>query len=161
MTSKKLGRGSRANLSDTSRRTFLANTFMGVGLVASGLTAAGLVLRYLYPTKNDQRQRLFLCLRSEIPPGNAFTYEAPGGKTINIVRGQNGFVALSDVCPHLGCRVHWEAQNEQFVCPCHDGHFDASGVPISGPPKDMGASLPKYTVAIDGDMVFLEMSVKG
>ncbi len=134
---------------------------MGAGLVTSHLFAAGLAVRYLYPAKIDRRQRLFVGLRSEIPPGSAFTYEAPGGKTISIVRGAKGFVALSDVCPHLGCRVHFESTTGEFICPCHDGHFDADGAPISGPPKEMGASLPKYDVSYDGDMVFLEMDVIG
>ncbi len=132
---------------------------MGTGLVTSHAFAAGLAVRYLYPTKQDGTQRLFVGLRSEIPPGSAFSYEGPGGRTVNIVRGSNGFVALSDVCPHLGCRVHWESTTEEFVCPCHDGHFDSNGAPVSGPPAEMGSGLPKYKVIEEGDMIFLEMSI--
>jgi cytochrome b6-f complex iron-sulfur subunit len=145
--------------SDESRRAFFSNVFMGTGLVLSHAFAGGLLIRYLYPTKNDQKQRLFVGLRSEIPPGSAITYEAPGGRTINVVRGSKGFIALSDVCPHLGCRVHWESTTAEFVCPCHDGHFDANGVAASGPPAEMGADLPRYDVVEDGDMVFLELLV--
>ncbi len=145
--------------SGTDRRAFLTNVFMGTGLVTSHVFAAGLAVRYLYPTSKDNKQRLFVGLRSEIPPGSAFAYEGPGGRTVNIVRGSSGFVALSDVCPHLGCRVHWESANEEFVCPCHDGHFDATGAPVSGPPAEMGSGLPKYNVIEEGDMIFLEMSI--
>lgn len=141
------------------RRKFIANAFMGTGLVASHLFAGGLAVRYLYPVERDTRQRLFVGLRSEMPPGSAKVYEGPGGRTINIVRGPKGFVALSDVCPHLGCRVHWESSAEEFVCPCHDGHFAADGTPISGPPKEMGAALPRYEVHLEGEMIFLEMEV--
>jgi cytochrome b6-f complex iron-sulfur subunit len=143
------------------RRDFLANAFMGAGLAVSHLFAAGLALRYLYPTQKTGEQRLFVGLRSEMPPGTALAYEAPGGRTINIVRSSRGFVALSDVCPHLGCRVHFESQDEQFVCPCHDGRFDAAGKPVSGPPAEMGSALPQYEVREDGDMVFLVMAVEG
>ena len=143
-----------------SRRTFLSNAFMGTGLVASHLFAAGLAVRYLYPQKNDQKQRLFVGVSSEIPPGSAFTYEAPGGRSINIVRGNSGFIALSDVCPHLGCRVHFDAKANEFICPCHDGHFDVVGAPTSGPPQEMGASLPRYTVFVEEDIVYLEMAVE-
>jgi Rieske Fe-S protein len=149
------------NKDDKGRRDFMANVFMGAGLVTSHVFAAGLAIRYLYPVQNDQKQRLFVGLRSEIPPGSAFTYEAPGGKTINIVRGTKGFIALSDVCPHLGCRVHWESRTKEFVCPCHDGHFDANGAPVSGPPAEMKAGLPKYDIVTDGDIIYLELEVQG
>ncbi|MDJ0762699.1 MAG: Rieske (2Fe-2S) protein [Myxococcota bacterium] len=142
------------------RRDFLANAVMGTGLVASHAFAAVLGVRYLYPTRNDRTQRLFVGLRSEIPPGTGIAYEAPGGRTINVIRGQKGFIALSDVCPHLGCRVHFESQTGEFICPCHDGRFDGNGSPLSGPPAEMGAALPRYEVVTDGDMIFLEMSVE-
>ncbi len=157
----KVGRSKKKDgeVEGADRREFFLNVFMGTGLVASHLTALGLFLRYLYPTKKATVQRLFVGLRSEMPPGSAKMYEAPGGRTVNIVRGTKGFVALSDVCPHLGCRVHWESSTEEFVCPCHDGHFDATGVATAGPPAETGMSLPEYDVVLDGDMVFLEMAV--
>ena len=62
------------------------------------------------------------------------------------------------VCPHLGCRVHWDSIKGEFICPCHNGHFDAGGKPISGPPADMGAALPEYKVIEDGDIVFLDLT---
>ncbi len=134
---------------------------MGAGLVTSHALAAGLAIRYLYPSKNDSKQRLFVGVRSEIPPGSAFVYEAPGGETINIVRGTKGFVALSDVCPHLGCRVHWDPGSEEFVCPCHDGHFHSDGTPKAGPPAEMGAALPRYELVEEGDILYIEMKPKG
>ena len=142
-----------------ARRDFLLNSFMGTGLVVSHMTAAGLILKYLYPVKRDTTQKLFVGLKSEMPPGTAIVYEAPGGQTINVVRGNKGFIALSDVCPHLGCRVHFESQTNEFYCPCHAGRFDGDGNPVSGPPAEMGASLPTFPVEIEGDMVFLKMSV--
>lgn len=41
---------------------------------------------------------------------------------------------LSDICTHLSCRMTWHADGQMFVCPCHDGFFDADGKLISGPP---------------------------
>lgn len=48
------------------------------------------------------------------------------------------FVALSDRCTHLGCRVRHVVENDQngesgFFCPCHNGVFDASGEILAGP----------------------------
>jgi len=34
------------------------------------------------------------------------------------------FVAMSNICTHLACRVRWIAENQQFFCPCHNAIFD-------------------------------------
>jgi menaquinol-cytochrome c reductase iron-sulfur subunit len=53
------------------------------------------------------------------------------------------FVALSDRCTHLACRVRFVDETEQtakpgFFCPCHNGVFDASGEIVAGPiPRPM------------------------
>ena len=41
---------------------------------------------------------------------------------------------FSDICTHLGCRVTWHPDQEHYISPCHDGHFDILGKNISGPP---------------------------
>ena len=43
-------------------------------------------------------------------------------------------MVFSNVCTHLGCRVNWEADKNEYVCPCHDGHFGLDGKVVSGPP---------------------------
>lgn len=47
--------------------------------------------------------------------------------------GRN-YHALSNICTHLGCRVRWIAETEQFFSPCHNGVFDKHGFVVSGPP---------------------------
>ena len=142
-----------------SRRMLLTNGLMMVGLAVSYTTAFGFGARYLIPTDRSRRQRLLVGLRSEMPPGSATAFATPSGQTINVVHSPTGFLALSDVCPHLGCKVHWESTGGEFVCPCHDGHFDADGNPVSGPPADMGAGLSRFDVVEDGDLVFLDLEV--
>ena len=62
-----------------------------------------------------------------------------------LVLPQRGFVwakteaggklrVFSSTCTHLACNVIWREEEEVFVCPCHSGRFDASGVNITGPP---------------------------
>src|SRR5262245_16695498 len=44
--------------------------------------------------------------------------------------------AFSQHCTHLGCVVHWSAERERMLCPCHDGAFDArTGAVLAGPPQ--------------------------
>jgi cytochrome b6-f complex iron-sulfur subunit len=51
-----------------------------------------------------------------------------------VTRSQDGVLALSLVCTHLGCIVQWQSAQHQFHCPCHDGLFDEFGDVVSGPP---------------------------
>ena len=84
----------------------------------------------------------------------------PSGETINITRmaregTADDFIALSSTCPHLGCQVRWEGQNDRFFCPCHNGVFDPSGKGIEGPPGDAGQSLPRYSLRIDDGLLHI------
>jgi menaquinol-cytochrome c reductase iron-sulfur subunit len=42
-------------------------------------------------------------------------------------------VALSAVCPHLGCAVSWDAAAGNYLCPCHDSRFAVEGERLTGP----------------------------
>ena len=142
---------------DPSRRAMLTNGAMLLGLAVSYAAAFGFGARYLIPTKSNRIQKLLVGLKTKMPPGSATPFKTPEGQTINVIHGATGFLALSDVCPHLGCKVYWDANGSEFVCPCHDGHFDSSGAPVSGPPADMGVPLSQFEVVEDGDLVFLNL----
>jgi Rieske Fe-S protein len=63
------------------------------------------------------------------------------------------FVALSNICTHLGCRVRWIADTEQFFSPCHNGIFDKQGNVVAGPPP---RPLDRYQVKVeDGQLLIL------
>ncbi len=45
-------------------------------------------------------------------------------------------VAISSICPHLGCGVHWDTSADNFLCPCHNSEFKIDGAiadPASSP----------------------------
>ena len=92
----------------------------------------------------------------------SLTYEAPAGQKIVVTRlAEKGepsdFIALSSICPHLGCQVHWEGNRDRFFCPCHNGAFSATGEPLSGPPKDAGQSLSRYPLKIENGLLFIDV----
>lgn len=62
------------------------------------------------------------------------------------------FVAMSNICTHLGCRVRWVSDREQFYCPCHDGVFDKEGNVVSGPPP---RPLDRYETRVDGEQLYV------
>ena len=45
----------------------------------------------------------------------------------------NGFVALYQKCPHLGCRVPWCDSSQWFECPCHGSQYNRVGEKRGGP----------------------------
>jgi cytochrome b6-f complex iron-sulfur subunit len=48
------------------------------------------------------------------------------------------YFALSQKCPHLGCRVPFCESSGRFECPCHGSVFDIGGEYIKGPsPRGM------------------------
>ena len=58
-----------------------------------------------------------------------------------LVRHGDKVLALSAICPHLGCSVDVRAgDGKGFGCPCHTSSFDPAGHRTGGPaPRDMDA----------------------
>jgi len=49
-----------------------------------------------------------------------------------------GYVALYQKCPHLGCRVPWCQTSQWFECPCHGSKYNRVGEKRGGPaPRGM------------------------
>ena len=119
---------SSSTVDDPDRRRFLAS-----GAVATGAMAGGLALgygafvrcagQYLYPAEEGTAW-MFVTDAASLAPGQAFSFQSPTGVPVVITRKLQSaadkpplaadFLALSSVCPHLGCRVHWEPQNDRF-----------------------------------------------
>jgi len=144
---------------DPDRRGFIKNASrvaMTAGVVGGYGGFAAIAGRYLYPSRTGEVMWQFVSEAGGIDVGQAIRYRGPSGETINITRlardgGSDDFIALSSTCPHLGCQVRWEAQNDRFFCPCHNGVFDPSGVATGGPPGEAGQSLPRYELkVVDG-----------
>jgi menaquinol-cytochrome c reductase iron-sulfur subunit len=65
--------------------------------------------------------------------------------------GQN-FVAISNVCTHLGCRARWIEDQQIFFCPCHNGVFDKNGEVVSGPPP---RALDRYETKVEDAVLYV------
>ena len=137
---------------------------MAAGLVG-GYGGLGLVAgRFLSPSGDTGRAWQFVVEVDRMVVGESLEYQGPAGATISVTRqgrggGADDFIALSSVCPHLGCQVHWEPQNARYFCPCHNGTFDPSGVATGGPPGDAGQDLPPYPLRVERGMLFIEVPV--
>jgi menaquinol-cytochrome c reductase iron-sulfur subunit len=63
-------------------------------------------------------------------------------------------IVFSDVCTHLSCRVGWDSEKEEFICPCHAAAFTKFGEVLSGPPP---RPLDRYEIKIEGDQLFIHL----
>jgi cytochrome b6-f complex iron-sulfur subunit len=138
---------------------------MAVGLAGGYGAFALAAVRFLFPPREATTRRLFVTRVADVPPGTAVPYATPEGRPVNVTRlGSAGtvddFIALSSTCPHLGCQVHWEPQNNRYFCPCHNGTFDPAGRGTGGPPGDAGQSLPRYALTIDNGLLFMDVPVE-
>jgi ubiquinol-cytochrome c reductase iron-sulfur subunit len=52
----------------------------------------------------------------------------------DIVMGEKSFTLVIGLCTHLGCIPSFDAKSKNFICACHGGVFDASGINTFGPP---------------------------
>lgn len=153
-----------ATETDSGRRGFLGK-LIGGGMAALLVAAYGYFAtalgRFVYPAKGKPLDWLFVATLDRLKPGDAIDFQTPSGARLVIARLGEGesaedFSALSSVCPHLGCRVHWEAANDRFFCPCHNGAFDRQGVATSGPPQAAGQSLARFPLKVENGLLYLQ-----
>lgn len=143
------------------RRTWLWAGVFG-SLAAAYGTITTYALGFIFPRGRASRaQRVFIGFSNEIGAGESKSLTLPSGEQIIVsntgeINADTGlpFLGFSNRCPHLGCRVHWDGKQRLFICPCHQGVFNPSGVATSGPPADAGQSLKPYQIEVDGKSMY-------
>ena len=134
--------------SRSSRRRFLVRSFWCVaGVIGTGLAAFGLPPAFapaLRKAANTWSPVIDADLVLEDMPTrasittvarDAFLPPEPRETPVFVINRGNGRFSIMDArCTHLGCPVSWSADEHRFLCPCHEGVFDAQGKVVSGPP---------------------------
>ena len=134
---------------NNSRRTFLGVCLGGLGVIAAAAVSWPL-FRYLAPRSGSDVAANVVIPASDVSEGEAKFFEFAGSSAVLVRKRGGDLVAFSAVCTHLGCIVQWEKDNQDFLCPCHAGHYSADGDVTAGPPPRPLKKLP-FTVA-DGDI---------
>ena len=119
---------------DITRRDFARFLVAGAGVIAAG--NVGLALWTQLRTINIGEPRPIVAL-NDVAVGDTYLFRYPGGDdpAVLVRLGDREVYAFSQKCTHLGCVVYFEANENRWHCPCHNGNFDArSGNVISGPP---------------------------
>ena len=78
------------------------------------------------------------------------------GDSPSVLAGmEEGFVALYQKCPHLGCRVPWCSTSQWFECPCHGSKYNRVGEKKGGPaPRGMD----RFGVEVSGTSILVDTS---
>jgi Rieske Fe-S protein len=151
------------------RREFLGTATVAIGGFISlgiGIPAVAYVVGpALQETTQEDWVNLGPVSKVEIDTPTLFktTIERQTGWIINqqdisvYVLTDNGrdFAAMSNICTHLGCRVRWIDDQEQFFCPCHNAIFDTAGNVVDGPPP---RPLDRYEVRVEDDQLYIKVS---
>jgi Rieske Fe-S protein len=107
------------------RKTFLAlNIKAGIGICAlQTVSSCGLL----------NEPEMLVCSMEELEQ-NDYIISKFNRKKIFVTYLDDELVIFSLICRHKRCTVAWEEDEEQFVCPCHEGTYDKYGEVIDGPP---------------------------
>jgi menaquinol-cytochrome c reductase iron-sulfur subunit len=153
--------------SEISRRSFLSIATLGIGgLLALGLFVPGLI--YLVaPFLKEQVSDEWLAIgpTSKVEVGTPTLFSAKKEQKTGWITNEEeltiyiytedgrDYVAMSNICTHLGCRVRWINDRQEFFCPCHNAVFDKQGEVVSGPPPK---PLDQYEVKVVDDQIYIK-----
>jgi nitrite reductase/ring-hydroxylating ferredoxin subunit len=126
-----------------------AQSRVRVGTLAGiAARAAGLPFRDGFPVYIQEARAFVVVVDPEV---GAFMPGAdPRGEGFLNVR------ALSQVCPHLGCRPNPCIEDFWFHCPCHQSRYDRLGIKAAG--KSFGPAprgMDRLAVEVDADGVLV------
>lgn len=136
---------------DVTRREFARYLVAGAGAMAAG--NIGLAIWTQLRTINHGEPREIVTL-DQVGVGETYLFRYPSADDPAVLLrvGERDVVAFSQKCTHLGCVVYYQADENRWHCPCHEGNFEArSGAVISGPPT---RPLGRIDVEIRGNAVW-------
>lgn len=81
----------------------------------------------------DFLRRADVAAAGDVPPGEGRIISIDGKKVALHRSVTDEWTALSPLCTHLGCIVHWNTFEKSWDCPCHGSRFAPDGEVIEGP----------------------------
>jgi Rieske Fe-S protein len=151
---------------ELSRRNFMQTAIWGIGGLIGIVFGASAVAYIVGPSLKKQQTETWVALGPTskvelgVPTLFTFTVQTQTGWIENtdevsvyvLSTDARTYIAMSNICTHLGCRVRWITDQDQFFCPCHNGVFDISGNVVAGPPP---RPLDQYEVKVENDQLYI------
>jgi menaquinol-cytochrome c reductase iron-sulfur subunit len=149
-----------------SRREFMERATLAIGGLISAALAIPAVAYVVGPAlqRTQEEEWIALGTASKVELGTPTLFKAKVEKQTGWIVNETElsfyiltddgreYVAMSNICTHLGCRVRWIGDQEQFFCPCHNAIFDKDGEVVTGPPP---RALDRYQVKVEDDQLFV------
>lgn len=136
----------------TTRRELL-RTGWKIGGSLLGIAAGWTTYESLRPLAGAATSAKLKLASTANYPADTATYVTEG--RLWIANTGTQLLALSQKCPHLGCRVPFCQSSGHFECPCHGSKFDVGGEWIEGPsPRGMD----RYELTVEGDNLVVDIS---
>lgn len=152
---------------EVSRRDFMKTAISAVGgLIGTALGIPAIAYVVGPSLKRDQSNWLRVGALSEIELGtptlfkprvtrqNGWMVEEENVGVFVLTEDGRRYTALSNICTHLGCRVRWISEDQQFHSPCHHGIFDKGGYVVSGPPP---RPLDEFETKIEDGSLYIRL----
>jgi glycine/D-amino acid oxidase-like deaminating enzyme/nitrite reductase/ring-hydroxylating ferredoxin subunit len=70
---------------------------------------------------------------ASLAPGDSAVIESDGDSFAAWRSPEGELYAVSPVCTHMGCKVHWNSVETSWDCPCHGSRFRPDGTVLEGP----------------------------
>ena len=136
----------------TTRRKFLELGWK-IGGTLLGLASGWTVFESLRPLAGNTGGATFKLGDPATYAACTATYISNG--SLYVTNPGDTIFALSQKCPHLGCRVPFCASSGRFECGCHGSVYDLGGEWVQGPaPRGMD----RFPVTIQDGQVVVDTS---
>ena len=151
---------------DMGRRRFLSGAIAAMGGIITAVVGIPAIAYIVGPAlKQQAAEWIQLGSVRKVEKGTPTLFKATLTRQTGWVTSQEevaayvltedgqSFVAMSNICTHLGCRLRWIPEQGKFFCPCHNGIFNKDGSIVSGPqPRPMD----RFQTKIDNDTIFIK-----
>jgi glycine/D-amino acid oxidase-like deaminating enzyme/nitrite reductase/ring-hydroxylating ferredoxin subunit len=118
--------GHKATFADLVRPNRLSPVKGAKNIVEENVTVMKQLVKDYLTSRQDEKL-------AQLQPGDSAIVDAEG-ETFAAYRSPEGeLFAVSNVCPHMGCKVHWNSVETTWDCPCHGSRFRPDGTVIEGP----------------------------
>jgi Rieske Fe-S protein len=117
-----------------TRREFARYLVLGTGALAAGNLGLAAWTQLRSINRGEPRP---IVAAADVAIGETYLFRYPedADPAVLLKVDEDQVVAFSQKCTHLGCVVYFEAEEDRWHCPCHEGNFEAlTGAVISGPP---------------------------
>lgn len=131
---------------ENRRRALIRFVNTGMGLVTAalaGLVGAAAAPKIAGATRKWRKAATIFDLPKDTPFAAVMAerkadgwFETSKQAVVYIDRQGDSYRAFSATCTHLGCRVTWNNEKSQYLCPCHGGVYDRDGKVVAGPPPN-------------------------